>query len=413
MYSLHFFLKSFLLFFLFSCHAQPEDSSNVGQTSTSETQPDSLELAQIIVGAEKTADYLPLLKAKRVGIVGNQTSRLGQLHLVDTLLSLGVNVKVVYSPEHGFRGDADAGEKVASEKDEKTGLPIVSLYGSNKKPTAAQLENVDIVVFDIQDVGARFYTYISTLHYVMEACAENSKELIILDRPNPNGHIVDGPVRKAGYSSFVGMHEIPILHGMTIGEYALMINGEKWLKNSLQCDLTIVSCDNYDHNRTYSLPVAPSPNLRSDAAIALYPSLCLFEGTILSVGRGTEHPFTLFGHPNLDKKKQKYPFAFTPKPSYGAKNPKLNGELCYGKNLAEEGEKGLTNLRIDWLIEAYHDLSSEAFFITKNKWFDLLAGTDQFRKQIIAGKSELEIRESWGADLQSFKKTRSNYLIYD
>lgn len=413
MYSLHFFRKSFLLFFLLSCQAQQTETSDIEKTTASIKETESTSSQPVIVGAEKIDVYLPLLSQKRVGIVGNQTSRVGTRHLVDTLLELGVDLVTVFSPEHGFRGDADAGEKVDSKKDEKTGLPIVSLYGKNKKPTASQLASIDIIVFDIQDVGARFYTYISTLHYVMEACAEQDIKLIVLDRPNPNGHIVDGPIRAKGFSSFVGMHPIPILHGMTIGEYALMINGEKWLNEGITCELEIITCDNYTHDKFYSLPIAPSPNLRSDASIALYPSLCLFEGTLLSVGRGTEQPFTVFGHPDLKSNADVYSYTFTPQPSYGAKNPKLNGEQCYGKNLNELGEKGLDSLRIDWLIETYNALQKEDFFITKNKWFDLLAGTDQLRKQIVAGKSEQEIRNSWMPELEAFKKVRSNYLKYD
>jgi len=347
-----------------------------------------------------------------VGVIGNQTSRVGATHLVDTLIACGIDVKKVYSPEHGFRGDADAGEHVATDKDPKTGLTIVSIYGSNKKPSPLQLDGIDILVFDLQDVGTRFYTYISTLHYIMEAAAENNIEVVVLDRPNPNGHYVDGPIRKKGFESFVGMHPIPIVHGMTVGEIAQMINGEKWLKNEVQAELTVVSCLNYDRNMSYSLPVSPSPNLRSDAAIQLYPGLCLFEGTSLSVGRGTENPFEVFGHPDL-KGKEGFAYSFTPVSSFGAKNPKLKDEVCFGKNLREYGESGEINkLEIQWLIRAYQEMGSDDFFITKNRWFDILAGTDELRKDIIAGKSEAEIRESWEEGLDGFMEMRGKYLIY-
>jgi uncharacterized protein YbbC (DUF1343 family) len=367
---------------------------------------------RIRVGAEKTNVILELIDNRAVAVVANQTSRVGETHLVDTLIALGVDVKAVFSPEHGFRGDADAGESVNSKMDEKTGLPIISLYGSNRKPTKDQLKGVDVVLFDIQDVGARFYTYISTLHYVMEACAESNKQVIILDRPNPNGQSIDGPVRESGYESFVGMHPIPIIHGMTIGEYGKMINGEKWLENEVLCDLEVVTCDNYTHDSTYSLPIAPSPNLRSDQSILLYPSLCLFEGTIMSVGRGTETPFEIFGHPGLSKYSDKYNFVFTPKPSYGAKHPKLEGEKCFGRDLSDvELKNGVLNL--EWIIETYKDMNRTDYFITKNGWFDLLAGTDELRKQIEKGLTESEIRATWKEGLDEFRSIRAKYLIYD
>ncbi|WP_233244148.1 exo-beta-N-acetylmuramidase NamZ family protein [Brumimicrobium oceani] len=410
------------MFFVISCQSNlPAQENELNQTL--ENSQDSIqnslpEVAEkLVVGAEQIELIQTLLGNKKVGIVGNQTSRVGETHLVDTLLSRGMNVVKVYSPEHGFRGDADAGEHVSSDQDPKTGLSIVSIYGSNKKPSAAQLNGVEVLLFDLQDVGARFYTYISTLHYIMEAAAENNIEVVVLDRPNPNGHYVDGPIRKKGYESFVGMHPIPIVHGMTVGEIAKMINGEKWLKNGVQADLTVVSCLNYDRNMPYSLPVSPSPNLRSDAAIQLYPGLCLFEGTILSVGRGTETPFEVFGHPDL-KGKEAFDYSFTPVPSYGAKDPKLKNELCYGMNLHNYGDpnnsetKRIHQLEIQWLIQAYKAMGSDDFFITKNRWFDILAGTDELRKDIVAGKSEEEIRASWRAGLEGFKEKRRGYLIY-
>jgi uncharacterized protein YbbC (DUF1343 family) len=408
-------LKSFFLFFLLSC----QSSEEMKELEFNTTHSDSIIEAQnekvverIIVGAEKTNEILELIQGRSVAIVANQTSRVGEAHLVDTLLALSVDVKAVFSPEHGFRGDADAGEKVDSKKDKRTGLPLISLYGSNKKPTTSQLEGIDVVIFDIQDVGARFYTYISTLHYVMEACAETNKNVIILDRPNPNGQSIDGPIRKAGFESFVGMHPIPIVHGMTIGEYGKMIKGEKWLKNEIVCKLDVVTCDNYTHDSTYSLPIAPSPNLRSDQSIALYPSLCLFEGTIMSVGRGTEIPFEIFGHPDLIRYPDKYNFEFIPKSGYGSKHPKLEGEKCFGKDLSSANMRN-GELNLQWILETYEDMNRSDYFITKNGWFDLLAGTDELRKQIEKGFTESEIRASWKEGLNAFRLTRVKYLIYD
>ncbi len=424
MYSMRLFLKSFLMFFIISCQSNfpaqevlhPILKEKVEDTISKSIHQQSKEL---IVGAEQLDKLKILLGSKKVGIVGNQTSRVGDTHLVDTLISSGINLVKVYSPEHGFRGDADAGEHVASNKDPKTGLTIVSIYGDNKKPSAAQLEGIEVLVFDLQDVGARFYTYISTLHYIMEAAAENNIEVVVLDRPNPNGHYVDGPIRKKGYESFVGMHPIPIVHGMTVGEIAQMINGEKWLKNEVQAKLTVIPVQNYNRNMPYSLPVSPSPNLRSDAAIQLYPGLCLFEGTSLSVGRGTEHPFEVYGHPDL-KGKPGFEYSFTPISSFGAKNPKHQDKVCYGENLHDYGDpdkygtgNGKVNkLEIQWLIKAYKALGSADFFITKNRWFDILAGTDELRKDIVAGKSEEEIREGWKVGLEEFMEMRRGYLIY-
>lgn len=407
MYTKRICLKSFFFIFLFSCQSQ------VPEAGVQDALRPEIPITEshMILGAERLEQYLPMLVGQRVSLVANQTSTLGEVHLVDTLLSLGVTISGVFSPEHGFRGTADAGEKVNSERDEKTGISLISLYGKNKKPTVEQLKDCDIIIFDIQDVGARFYTYISTLHYVMEAAAENNKTVIVLDRPNPNGHYVDGPVLKSGFNSFVGMHPIPIVHGMTIAEYAQMINGEKWLKNGVQCALKVVECLNYKRTDHYSLPIPPSPNLRSDAAIALYPSLCLFEGTVVSEGRGTDFPFEIFGHPTLPA--EKYTHRFTPKSSYGSKFPKLENKTCNGLKLTEIGVKRLDQLNIDWLIEAYQDMKSHEFFITKNRWFDILAGTDELRMQIEAGKSTEEIRASWKSDLDKFRVVREKYVMYD
>lgn len=362
-------------------------------------------LTEITTGAYNFKKYLPLLKNKKIGIVTNQTGILtNKLHLVDFLIAEKINIKTIFAPEHGFRGTADAGEKIVDGKDSKTGLPIVSLYGANKKPTKEQLSQINIMVFDLQDVGARFYTYISSLHYVMEACAENNIPLLILDRPNPNGGIVDGPLLEKEFSSFVGMHPVPILHGMTIGEYAQMINGEKWLKNGITCKLTIIPCSNYKREMAYSLPVKPSPNLPNDQAINLYASLCLFEGTTISVGRGTEKQFQIYGSPFLPKES----FSFIPKPNFGAKNPLYNNEKCFGEDLTSYPR--VTKLELKWLIKAYQNTTDKTSFF--NPFFTKLAGTKKLQQQIEANVSEKEIRQSWKSDLENFKKIRKKYLIY-
>lgn len=361
----------------------------------------------IIVAAQRTEAYLPMLEGKRVAVVGNQTSLIKQTHLVDSLLSLKVNLIRVFSPEHGFRGLADAGAKVENETDSKTGLPIISLYGKNKKPTSEQLKGLDLILFDLQDVGVRFYTYISTLHYVMEAAAENNVEVIVLDRPNPNGFIVDGPVLQKGFESFVGMHPVPVIYGMTIGEYAQMINGESWLNDGLQCKLTVVKLVNYTHAKIYSLPIAPSPNLQNDNAVNLYPSLCLFEGTVVSIGRGTEWPFEIYGHPNFEKSD----FTFTPRPGKGSADPKLNGKLCFGIDL--RGQKTLLNkFDLSYLLYANRVLNGTNW-IDNPKFFNLLAGNNVLIEQLKANKSEEEIRASWREDLDSFRLTREKYLLYE
>lgn len=360
----------------------------------------------ILTGAENSSVYLPLLNGKKVGIVTNQTGVLSnKKHLVDFLIEQKINLQKIYAPEHGFRGTADAGEHIVDGKDSKTGLPIISLYGNNKKPKTEQLAGIDIIVFDLQDVGARFYTYISSLHYVMEACAENNIKLIVLDRPNPNGSIIDGPVLEKEFTSFVGMHPIPVLHGMTIGEYAKMINGEKWLKNGIQCKLEVIPCKNYTHNMFYDLPVKPSPNLPNAQAINLYASLCFFEGTNVSVGRGTEKQFQIYGSPYLTANN----FTFTPTPNVGAKDPIWNGKLCYGENLTKI-EK-VKQLELKWLIKAYKENSQtmNPFF---NDFFTKLAGTKKLQQQIESGISENDIRKSWKRGLIEFKKMRLKYLIY-
>ena len=360
---------------------------------------------EIKTGADNFDQYLPLLKNKKVGIVTNQTGLLStKIHLVDFLLEKKVAIQTIFAPEHGFRGTADAGEHVVDGKDTKTGLSIISLYGDNKKPKPEQLINIDIIIFDIQDVGARFYTYISSLHYVMEACAENNIPMIILDRPNPNGSIVDGPTLEKEFTSFVGMHPIPVLHGMTIGEYGQMINGEKWLKNGANCKLTVIPCSNYNRKMSYNVLAKPSPNLPNDQSINLYASLCFFEGTNVSVGRGTEKQFQIYGSPFLPKNG----FSFTPKPNFGSKTPPYNGEICFGKDLSKTPK--LTQLELKWLIEAYQKSTDQSKFFTP--FFTKLAGTKKLQEQIEKGVSETEIRNSWKNDLEQFKKKRAPYLIY-
>jgi len=365
---------------------------------------------EVIVGAQRTALYMPMLANKKVAIAGNHTSLIGHKHLVDSLLLLGVQIKKVFSPEHGFRGDADAGEHVTTTTDAQTGIPIISLYGKNKKPTDAQLADIDIVVFDMQDVGARFYTYISTMTYIMDACSRLGKKVIILDRPNPNGHYIDGPILEEKYKSFVGLHPVPVVHGMTIGEYACMVSEEGWLESGKKCDLTIIECEKYDHKTLYELPVKPSPNLGAMPAIYLYPSLCFFEGTVMSVGRGTDKPFQVVGHPSL----KETPFSFTPRSIPGAaKNPKYEGKTCYGYDLSTFGEayiRDLGTIYLFWLIDLYQRYENKSEFFTS--YFNTLAGTDKLKSDIIAGKSEEQIRHSWKEGIDRFKKIRKKYLLY-
>jgi len=364
-----------------------------------------IKVSSIKTGADNYEKYLPLLKDKKVGIVTNQTGILSdKTHVVDFLLEKKIALQTIFAPEHGFRGTADAGEHVVDGKDPKTGLPIISLYGDNKKPKAAQLAGIDVMIFDLQDVGARFYTYISSLHYVMEACAENGIPLIVLDRPNPNGGIIDGPLLEKEFTSFVGMHPIPLLHGLTIGEYSKMINGEKWLKNAVQCKLTVIPCVDYKRTMPYSLLAKPSPNLPNDQSINLYASLCLFEGTNVSMGRGTEKQFQIYGSPFLKKTN----FSFTPKPNFGAKDPLYNGKECFGEDLTSYPK--LTQLELKWLIKAYQNTSDKTKFF--NQFFTKLAGTKKLQQQIESGVSENEIRKSWQKDLEAFKKMRKAYLIY-
>lgn len=380
------------------------------KTESAQNQPETTD-KQLLIGAEQLGLYLPKLKNKKVALVVNQTSAIKGKHLVDILMGKKVNLVKIFAPEHGFRGAADAGEKIKDGKDRKTGLPILSLYGKNKKPSAEMLAGVDIVVFDIQDVGARFYTYISTMSLVMEACAENKIPMLVLDRPNPNGHIIDGPVLEPEFSSFVGMHQVPVLHGLTVGEYAKMVNGEGWLGNGVTCSLEVIPCSNYTHKTPYELPIKPSPNLPNQQSVLLYPHLCLFEGTQISVGRGTDKQFQVIGHPGL----KELTFQFTPVPKPGAKYPKHENKICYGHDLSKVPVSILLRyeqFNLTYLKTFYQQFEDKNSFFNKNLFFDKLAGTDQLRKQIIAGTSIGEIRASWQDKLSDFKTKRSKYLLY-
>lgn len=369
--------------------------------------------AQVKNGADRLEELFPLLENKRISLVVNQTSLVQNVHLLDTLYNKGVHITQVFAPEHGFRGDADAGEFIKNGKDYWTQVPIISLYGKNKKPQPAQLQQTDIVIFDIQDVGARFYTYISTMFYVMQACAENNKELIILDRPNPCDY-VDGPVLDMKYKSFVGMLPIPVLHGCTIGELAQMINGEEWLGNNLQCPLKVITIEDWKHGQPYSLPVKPSPNLPNDQAIALYPSLCPFEGTSVSVGRGTDFPFQIIGSPTTKNLK----FRFMPHPMKGSdKHPLHQDTYCYGLNLSSEKNipKGFS---LQYVIQFYNYFQNltkhaEKEFFTRPHWFDLLMGTNQVRLDILKNKTKEQIRSAWQKKLNQYKEIRKKYLLYE
>ncbi len=362
-------------------------------------------------GAERTAFYLPSLKGKNIGLVVNQTSMIGSVHLVDSLLVLGVNVKKIFAPEHGFRGNADAGEKISDSKDPKTGIQIISIYGSKKAPDKVDFDGIDLLIFDIQDVGTRFYTYISTLHYVMISCADNKIPLMIFDRPNPNGHFVDGPVLDIAYQSFVGMHPIPVVHGMTIGEYAKMIAGEKWMGENKVIDLHVISCLNYKHTDDYNLPVPPSPNLPNMRSIYLYPSICYFEGTQISLGRGTNKQFQVLGAPLLNAGD----FYFTPEPKPGAMTPPQLGKRCRGIDLSGldiNQIKGKKSIDLSYLIQMYKDYPDKESFFLPGLFFDKLAGSSALREMIQAGYTEKQIKETWQPGLNAFKKIREKYLLY-
>lgn len=361
-----------------------------------------------IVGASRLELYLPEIKDKNVGIVANQTSVFNDTHLIDTLLTYNIDIRKIFTPEHGFRGKADEGASVGNSIDEKTNIPIISLYGNNKKPTSSQLEDIDVLLFDLQDVGTRFYTYISTMTYVMEAAAENDISVIILDRPNPNGFYIDGPVLEDENSSFVGLHQVPVVYGLTIGEYALMVNGEHWLKDSLQCNLQVIPLGDYDRDCIYRLSVKPSPNLPNWESVYLYPSLCFFEGTVVSVGRGTQFPFQVYGHPSIQAD-----FTFTPRQAEGRNKPLLCDKQCFGKDLtdyAHNFKKEKAKINLSWLIEAYNQLKDKEKFF--NNFFLKLSGTKELQQQIEDGLSEKEIRDSWKEELDKYKEIRKKYLLY-
>ncbi len=416
-----------LFLLLLSASAMPQSKPAAKKTA---------EQLKITPGAERINVYVPLLKGKRVAVFANQTSMVGNTHLVDTLKKLGVDIKVIFGPEHGFRGTADAGEKVGNTIDEKTGIPVISLYGSKRRPSAEDLKDIDIMIFDIQDVGARFYTYISSLEDYMEASLENHKPLLILDRPNPNGFYIDGPVLDKKFKSYVGMEPIPVVYGMTIGEYAFMVAGEKWLSEKANIvysyylnahnspdtpfHFLVIRCTNYSHKSLYQLPVRPSPNLPDMASVYLYPSTCFFEGTVLSEGRGTDKPFQVFGHPSLPKNL----YAFTPNPNEGAKSSKNYGKVCYGWDLSGTNEAILKKvngkLQLKWLMEAYKIFpAKDSFFITPKSGktteyhFNRLAGNDILMQQVKSGQSEAAIRKSWEPALNDFKKIRKKYLLYE
>jgi uncharacterized protein YbbC (DUF1343 family) len=411
-------LKSILLLSLVFLFSTSVNCQKINKTQ--KHSPSLKEKEGIIVGANQTEKYLDLIEGKNIAIVANNTSVIFKSdpnqpyqHLIDSLLSLNIKIKKLFTPEHGLRGTVDAGEEINNGIDEKTGIPVVSLYGDNNnhgngnKPSNEQLKDIDLILFDIQDVGVRFYTYLSTLHYIMEASAENGIPVIVLDRPNPNGNYVDGPMLQNEFKSFVGLHPVPIVYGMTIGEYAKMINGEKWLKDAVQCDLTVIPLKNYTHQSNYSLPLRPSPNLPNDKSINLYASLCLFEATNVSCGRGTEMQFQIFGSPSLPK--NTYKFTFTPIPNFGSKNPKHMGQECHGLDLSET--KNLDYLNFSWLIDAYHSTQEKDKFF-REKSFNILAGTDKLKEQIEQGLDFKTIKASWEKDLTAFKITREKYLIY-
>ncbi len=379
-----------------SCNSQPAGEAN----------PE----APIVCGDERMPELLALVKNKNVALLVNQTGVVGKTHLLDTLVAQHVKVKKVFAPEHGFRGKADAGEHVNDSVDAKTGIPVISLYGEKKKPSAKDLEGIDAVIFDVQDVGARFYTYISTLHYLMEACGENKKLLIVLDRPNPNGFYVDGPVLKKEFSSFVGVDPIPMVHGLTVGEYAQMVNGEKWLTGGVQCEVKVVTCLNYRHNSLYEITIPPSPNLPNTLAVTLYPSLCMLEGANVSVGRGTDAPFQIIGSPDI---KLTGAFEFTPESKPGAKSPPFLNKKCYGFDLRKYNSRHGMGFTFQYVTDLYKLSTDKENFFLKNNFFDKLCGTDEIRKMIIAGKGEMEIKESYQKDLDSYKKIRNKYLLYE
>lgn len=406
------FKSTYFIWFILLYHCGNPSKTEKNTTQDTIVVADSVETKPIVVAANRTTQYLSLLKDKNIAVVANQTSVIFKAknqhtHLVDSLLSLGVCIDKIFSPEHGFRGTSDAGEHVKDGVDTKTKLPIISLHGKNRKPSSAHLKGLDVVVFDIQDVGVRFYTYIATLQLLMEACAENNIPVIVFDRPNPNAHYVDGPTMKKEHSSFLGMNEIPLVYGMTIGEYALMINEEGWLKDGKKAAITVIPLKNWSHELPYSLPIRPSPNLPNDTSIHLYPSLGLFEGTNANAGRGTVSQFQRYGASFLDS--TQYSLRYTPKPNFGSKAPKENGKLCYGKDLSTTPR--MKTVSLAWLMDAYTNCTNkDLFFITAG--FTKHAGTTALQKQIKTGLSEAYIKATWQPDIEKFKKIRAKYLLY-
>lgn len=403
------YFKNLLVLLVCVSFATCKSSKATNSTNVKTTEVVSTELK---TGAEQLNAYLPLLKGKRVGLIVNQTSVVGEKHLIDFLIENGVNVKKIFSPEHGIRGNDEAGAKIKDGKDEKTGLPIISLHGNKYKPTEIDMEDIDVLIFDIQDVGVRFYTYISTLFNAMESCAETDKTMMIFDRPNPNGNYVDGPVLDLKFKSFIGIAPIPVVHGLTVGEFAQMVNGEGWLAKQGKCKLEVIKCQNYTHDTYYELKIAPSPNLKTMRSILLYPSICFFEGTNVSLGRGTELPFEIIGHPAL---KGKYTYSFTPKPNSASTSPPQKDKICYGisfNNLSEQEIFNRKKLDLTYLFEFYKAISGKEDYFLKNNFFDKLAGTDSFRKAIMEGKKEEEIRKSWQPELDNYNKMRKKYLLY-
>ncbi|MBX2876888.1 MAG: DUF1343 domain-containing protein [Saprospiraceae bacterium] len=399
-------IKFFVVFFSFLNFYCSTNKQQPALGKFTIEQPPSLQ-----VGAERLDLYWPLIQDKKVAFVVNQTSRMGSMHVIDSLHSLGLDIARIFAPEHGFRGTADAGEKIKDGRDIATGIPITSLYGKKRKPSAEDLAGVDWVIFDIQDVGARFYTYISSMHYVMQACAEQGISFMVLDRPNPNGHYVDGPVLDPAFQSFVGMHEIPVVHGMTVGEYASMVNEEGWLGEESKCDLKVIPCAGYTHQTPYTIPIKPSPNLPNNRAIYLYPSLCFFEGTQVSIGRGTDKQFQLIGLPDYPSEE----FAFTPMPKPGARYPKHQDQLCKGFDLTKREEAVIrkeARINLSYLIEVYENAPKKDQFFLQSNFFDKLAGGESLREQVKAGWSEQQIRKSWEPELSQFKQKRKKYLLY-
>ncbi len=389
----------------------PSSSNTEVKKNSSREDSSQIEGLPIVTGAEQVDQYLPFLRGQRVGLLVNATSMVGQSHLVDVLKDKKVSIQTIFAPEHGFRGDADAGENVNNTIDPATGIPIISIYGAKKGPTREDLSNIDLVIFDVQDVGARFYTYLSTLKYLMEACAFYKKPLLLLDRPNPNGHYIDGPVLEMSKVSFIGIIPIPVVHGMTLGELAQLMNGENYLKDNLKCNLKVIACKNYDHQKSYIVPVKPSPNLPNQTSILLYPSLCLFEGTNFSVGRGTDKQFQIYGSP----KALKGDFYFTPESKPGATSPFLQGKKCRGYDLSgisPEVIKAESRINLSYLLEAYRNYPDRANFFLKNNFIDLLMGTSEFQEQVKNGLSETQIRDSWHEGLEKFKNVRKKYILY-